>query len=1060
MIELRALGNAEIQTDKTTLTPSQEIVFASALYLVLERGKRVSRSGLAELLWPRIETTTRSHRMRQTLLQLKNLGVPVSADRSVVRISTERLRIDVDDTRAIETSALRDHNSLEFLPGYSPRFSEPFRDWVDTMRSGVHSLIARALVAEIQQARERGDWAFVEQYASKCLSLDPYNETAVLAKAEATAMRGAKKEAVSMLDRFAEDVGVSGHELKLQASLLRRRISARIESGRSPHPPEPLFVGRDAEMKLLTQAVSRAREGNGGACLITGEPGIGKSRLARQLSEFAALQGVQVQHVTCRRSDTDRPLSIFADLVPPLGELPGSLGCSQETLAVLKRLTEFDGRGAEVKFLPIEDLTSLIGNTRRALFDLLDALVDEQCLLIVVDDVQWLDRASSSLLTEMMAWATKKKLLFLFSSRLNAEALGTTNTPLELLRLELNPLSRELSMRLLQGILDPQSQKPDTETLGWLLAAGDGNPFFLQELAKRWIETGHRQEVPPSLATVLDDRLSRLTPEAMNVLQACAVLGENSTLDRVEGVLEYKSHQLLTAIQELSTAGMLAPPGMPSGECTGAVRVRHDLLSIAAVTKLSPVSLAFLHRRSGSVLEREISGERSHSSILWACAFHWGNAGDRGRALAVACSCAEHVLEVGLAQDAAQAFERALDYCSTDQDRLAVYSRLAAALQMDSRWTQSKDILIRCRRLKQNITPEANQHDELEIRLFDATWRGSLEHVALLPEVLACVEAEEASAAHRVACGLIALKIGSDVGGSELMKKVYRTIEPLFENDAVAPSVRFEAEMVFHAICGDGDRALLSMKEFLRVARAEKHPLTFSRALVNAAQVCRLAGNPKEAAALLNEVLEYSLIHGLHNRAAAARVLLVRFFLAAGDIEKARRVMSEPERLPAGEDVHYNAEAVFLAARLALDEGNVNEAAKLYEIVRSSLTPQHTATRQTAVLALGVRIGIGLGLPVETLRDTVEQLRASHYVSRTAGLQDFEAGSLYLGLRAIGRQQEGKSLLRQYAEIHRREKWPVPREIADCLTEPPPQPNDYPTIMLDKEAEEPALQQA
>ncbi len=96
MLELRALGNAEIQTDTTTLTPSQEIVFASALYLVLERERRVSRSGLAELLWPAVEVSARGHRLRQTLLQLKKLGFPVLADRDRVGLSTREVRTDID----------------------------------------------------------------------------------------------------------------------------------------------------------------------------------------------------------------------------------------------------------------------------------------------------------------------------------------------------------------------------------------------------------------------------------------------------------------------------------------------------------------------------------------------------------------------------------------------------------------------------------------------------------------------------------------------------------------------------------------------------------------------------------------------------------------------------------------------------------------------------------------------------------------------------------------------------------------------------------------------------
>ena len=73
MIFLRALGTAEIDTGTVVLTPSQEIVFATALYLIVERGKPVSRNLIASLLWPRVAETARAHRLRQTLLQLRKL---------------------------------------------------------------------------------------------------------------------------------------------------------------------------------------------------------------------------------------------------------------------------------------------------------------------------------------------------------------------------------------------------------------------------------------------------------------------------------------------------------------------------------------------------------------------------------------------------------------------------------------------------------------------------------------------------------------------------------------------------------------------------------------------------------------------------------------------------------------------------------------------------------------------------------------------------------------------------------------------------------------------------
>ena len=89
MIELRALGAAEIRTDLTVITPSQEIVFAAALYLILERGTPVSRIHLASLLWPHGNDGSRRHRLRQTILQLKKLGFSCHADRTHIRLSKD-----------------------------------------------------------------------------------------------------------------------------------------------------------------------------------------------------------------------------------------------------------------------------------------------------------------------------------------------------------------------------------------------------------------------------------------------------------------------------------------------------------------------------------------------------------------------------------------------------------------------------------------------------------------------------------------------------------------------------------------------------------------------------------------------------------------------------------------------------------------------------------------------------------------------------------------------------------------------------------------------------------
>src|ERR1700680_183051 len=201
MIVLRALGNAEIDTGVATLTPSQEMVVAAALFLIVERGKRVSRTGLASLLWPGVGEKNRAHRIRQTILQLKKLGIIVRADRDKLQISDNDTHIDVDELLSFEPPGAFERESFEFLPGYKGCFSEPYRDWLDAKREETRAILTRRLVSSIRLARASGDWENCEKLAVRCRGLDPFNESAVLAHAEASAMRGSKIEAVAILER-------------------------------------------------------------------------------------------------------------------------------------------------------------------------------------------------------------------------------------------------------------------------------------------------------------------------------------------------------------------------------------------------------------------------------------------------------------------------------------------------------------------------------------------------------------------------------------------------------------------------------------------------------------------------------------------------------------------------------------------------------------------------------------------------------------------------------------------------------------------------------------------
>jgi DNA-binding SARP family transcriptional activator len=1033
MIFLRALGTAEIDTGVVTLTPSQEIVFAAALYLTLERGNRVSRKRLASLLWPRVPEIARAHRLRQTLLQLKKVGFIVKADRNILQCSPHDHRSDIAELAGLDSDSFVANVSLEFLPGYSPTFSDAFRDWVDARREETNVLVTRRLVTDLNSARAKGDWPTCDRFARQCLKLDPFNESAVMAQAEASAMRGAKTQAIQILDRYLVEVGSDNPNLRVSASVLRKRITYQIPERSPIAVRDCAFVGRDAEMETLTHELLAARHGRGGARLVRGEAGIGKSRLAAELMKFAGLEGIQTSRTSCRRSDVDRPLSVFVDLVPQLSELRGALGCSQETMSVLKGLTEFDGR-VTFSSLSVDDSMSAHARMRAAFFDLLDAVADERSVLLVVEDVQWLDTSSVRLLAELLPWAKTRKVLFLLTERLGTNGLAGHFSPDDLRILTLGPLGSQFGEAIMAEILKDSSRPTTSELIQRLLLVGEGNPFFLQELGNHWLETGKQRESPPSVTAIVNERLARLSNEALMALQACAVLDVNATIERLEGALEYQSHVLLSAVQELSVAGMLRAESQPGPESPEPLTVAHDLISTAALGRLAKAPLAFLHRRAGTVLERETLGDGARTAVLWACAFHWQNAGDRERAFRTARSCAEHLLDVGLPRDAGQAFERVLEYCVTDEQRLFVLSRLATSLQMCGRWDESRRALHMSRQLQAKTAPHANPHDDVELALFESRWRAELDDTSLLDELRTCASAHDASPSHRVMCVLLGLKIAAAANDIDAMEKLYLATEPILSNPTIAPACRLEVEVIYHSVCGESHKAEQAADELRRAVREERDPRTCSRALANVGVAYRRAGRADDAVAVFGEVIDLSIAHGFLSRTSVAILELVRFYLASGDVPRARAYMEKLESLPTTEEDLYNAKGRrFYLVRLALEEGNLDEASKKYAEVAAELHLPTSVNWRASLLALGVRIAIEQKVPIEAIRPIVAELEAAHLQNRSSGGEDFEAHALALGLQYCRASEEAIRLLSEYATTYRREKWALPDTLSDLL---------------------------
>jgi DNA-binding SARP family transcriptional activator len=861
-IKLFVLGDARIETDRATIEPSSEIVFAAALHLLLEYEKPVSRRSLEQLLWPGQSRAVASHRMRQTLLKLRQSGIPVeTVGKTKLSVSKSSTVIDFEDLmrgpRQIE-GLPRCH--FVVLPGYNPGVSEPFQDWVDDKRRGIGSLLMQSVLPVLSRHRSRGNWEAVETWSNTLLQLTPYNEEATLALAESHAMRGSKLEGVRILDRYLSEIGDSVADLKLPATVMRKRITDRMPPRSHPNVADTRLVGREDVIGLLSEMLPLVRSGHGQSCLVYGDAGIGKSRLFAEFANFASIQGLACVRVQCRSNDSLRPLSVFVDLVAVLRGMRGAIGCSPETMKHIERLTTHRNVNSS-PFSLQGDAEFAYAGVQQAVFDLIDAVAEEAALLILVEDIQRVDEVSKALLSDLLPWTNSRRILLAFTGRdkssLSVETLGGNFK-----RIKLEPLDHQSARQLVTESVRQHGGAISEDYLSWCVRVAEGNPYFLTELASHWIQTGETQGAPPSLTAVIDERLAMLETPSMHLLQTCALLEKNATIERIEKILGYPQHQLLQCINELASIGMIVLEQTDAGlETNARLAPRHELLANAAENSLTAPAKAFLHQRIGVVLESEKEDHNS-SAILWDCAKHWRQAGNFGQAFAVARSCATHLMDLGLCSQAAEAYEKTFPFCTSDTQRLDVLRGQAHAFFRASDWEKLSTTASNIRDFQRHLDVERQVHDDVELMDIRAQWqRGGQK--GMLEKTLSCLTCETANLDHRCRAGIMALMLLDLACDLEGMADTYRILSPLIHDDRADPSHRFEAGMVFETVSGDLTSVLPLAQMLVTSRRRSESIADLMRALANAATAARTAGHLVEARTWLAEAIFVAESHKL-----------------------------------------------------------------------------------------------------------------------------------------------------------------------------------------------------
>jgi DNA-binding CsgD family transcriptional regulator/tetratricopeptide (TPR) repeat protein len=471
--------------------------------------------------------------------------------------------------------------------------------------------------------------------------------------------------------------------------------------GSSTYP----FVGRGAEMEKLRALVPRASGEGRRIALISGEPGVGKSRLVREFAAAAAADRALVLSGSCDAA-VRAPYGPFVEAIDQLlregdiEDLRGALGESGELARLVPELPNLvDGLPEPVEADPDTERHRL----HMAVADLLEAVSRPQPIVLVIEDAHWADAPTLQLLRHLARSSWSARVLILMTVRESSEErtpeLDETLADLQrsehVARIRLAGLSGSEVADLVAAVVGGLAGDGDANELAELAGAihdlTAGNAFLVCELWRALAETGIVEVTagsvrltaplaelgtPESVRDVVSQRLSRLAPATTELLELAAVAGPEFELGAIRRAARLPEAELGAALEQAVAWGMLEelpPPRL-------AFRFTHELVRRALYDRLSALRRAELHLRVGEGLEED--GSRSARQVV-DLAHHFGAAAELGgaeRAIAYNREAARSAVAALAYGDAADHLRAAIEIgVEPAAERAAVLLDLGAA---------------------------------------------------------------------------------------------------------------------------------------------------------------------------------------------------------------------------------------------------------------------------------------------------------------------------------------------------------------------------------------------
>lgn len=657
--------------------------FQTALVSLVFSEGTVVRPRAVKLLWEALDGSKERHRLRQLVHAINQ------------RVGTKLIRAEGDvlvapgdvcsDVRAFEDDLAEDRLLSAargivrgFAMGEFAGLPDAFHDWRDAQEADRRKRVVALADAKWETSRNRDDWPSARDAAEATYCLRPHAEQSVARVIEARARTGKVRSAEVAYAHFQ-----AAHDREPSSALdaLMGRIRRVEETLVEEEHTEAPFVGRHEELLMLRPVYAGSESCGATLTLITGEAGIGKTRLLDELHRFAQIEGVRC----LRAQSSELEQQIF--LNPILDALRGlDLDAALSALGEPWRSVVGGVLPANTLSGPLTELPAIEeGSLPRRLFDafsmVLESLASEQPTLLLLDDFQWADATTVALVDFFLRRWPNCRLGIVAAMRTNVDAdaparhflAGEGSDSAQTLSLV------ELDIDSARELIDHLGRDSLTEDEAIrLLALAGGHPLFLTELIKDYLEgrlefagpaTGELS-VPISIRQILAARLGGLETTAQRICEILAAAARPMRLSSLATVLQVELDDAADAA-EIVRASRLAEVERDR------IWIAHDLFRSGIYALMSESKRAVLHLRVAELIQ-QTEGDDISSEL----ALHFHRGGEASQAAHHAWIAANRAFEQGAMAEAVHFYELAAQNAADPRRQAKATGRMATALHL------------------------------------------------------------------------------------------------------------------------------------------------------------------------------------------------------------------------------------------------------------------------------------------------------------------------------------------------------------------------------------------